>query len=127
MGKDRRRRGGSQHLGVVDAVRSRHHGMDQRGDSLSSEGLQVDEIVGEADQPEGLREHADEGEAGSGDGVIVIEGHGHTRRTVRRWHRKGASWPRESFGLSTLILPGHGTFFADGQSLNNLSGRWIQA
>jgi hypothetical protein len=87
----------AQHIDIVDTVAANHHRMHQRQHlatwaSRPRPVAQIDELVRQCLDPEGLSEHRHQAEPGVSDGMIVVEDHVQTRRIVQRClHHKGAS------------------------------------
>ena len=98
-------------------LRTGHHGVHERRDPTSREGMNIDQLLGEDFETERLAQHTDESETGVGHRVVIVEHHRQARRAVRKWHRKGAFLIWRIVSLASSILPDHGTFFADGQAL----------
>ncbi len=84
VGKHLRTRPRTQHIGVVYAVGAGDHGVHERRDPTTREGVDIDELFREDFEAELLAQHTDESETRVGHCVIVVEHHRQARRAVRR-------------------------------------------
>ena len=75
VGENFRGRPGPQNVGVIDALRAGDHGVHERRDPTSREGMDIDQLLGEDFETEHLAQHRDESETRIGDGVVVVEHH----------------------------------------------------
>jgi hypothetical protein len=83
---------------------------------------EVDELLDA--EPRGQRRGEDQ--AGVGDRVDIVEGHGQDDGTVRRWHRESALLTGTDGPLSNAILPAQRAFLRIGHH-RQPAPRWIQA
>jgi hypothetical protein len=131
VAEHRRSRASAQQVGVVDAVPTRHQGVDQDqhlAARVSGTGAvaQVDQLVGQLldAQPPGQR--GGQQQAGVGDGVVVVEGDG---EPVGLWEDciEKCLLVGTDGRLSNAIVPAQRAFLIIRLRLDPPTQRWTQA
>src|SRR5664280_1068836 len=123
-------RTGAQDVGVVDAVGSGHHGVDESEHLAARQCVtrsvtEVDQLVGQLTHPESFRQRGHQCEPGAGHRPGVVEGHCKTRRTVRFCvHRKDAFLFEGCVDFSESHLPKTGGIFRVWSRLRRGCQRW---
>jgi hypothetical protein len=79
--------GGAEHIGVVDAVRPGHHGVQQREDLAAGSVMagaitEVDQLIDQLLDAQPVGEGGGQQQSGIGDGVVVVEAGGQPVWTV---------------------------------------------
>jgi hypothetical protein len=118
---------------VVDVRGPGDHSVDEGQDlaarcETTNAALEADGLVAQLLETEPAHQGSDEQQAGIGDKIRIIEGHGDPVDSARYWlHRKCLLGVGETTTSSTVIFPRREAFSADARSVNQLSKRCIEA